>query len=68
MKPNIVLGTIVIFGFTGLMIRSELFPTFARNLNTGEPIKDATRVVVAQQQIYHDVKRPSALRFRQLNR
>jgi putative CocE/NonD family hydrolase len=52
----------------GLMIRSELFPIFARNLNTGEPVKDATRIAVAQQQIYHDAKRPSALRFRQLNR
>jgi len=52
----------------GLLIRSELFPMFARNLNTGEPVKDATRIVVAQQQIYHDAKRPSALRFRQLNR
>lgn len=51
----------------GLLIRSHLFPLFARNLNTGEPVKDATRVVVAQQLIYYDAKRPSVLRFRQLN-
>jgi uncharacterized protein len=50
----------------GLMITSSMFPTYARNLNTGEPIKDATRMVTAHQTIYHDKARPSALRFRVL--
>lgn len=50
----------------GVMITSHGFPSFARNLNTGEPIANATRMVAAQQIIYHDGKRPSALRFRVL--
>jgi uncharacterized protein len=52
----------------GVMISSQMFPGYARNLNTGEPISNATRMVVAQQTIYHDAKRPSALRFRVLPR
>jgi putative CocE/NonD family hydrolase len=52
----------------GVMLSSEMFPNYARNLNTGEPISNATRIVVAQQTIYHDAKRPSALRFRVLPR
>jgi putative CocE/NonD family hydrolase len=50
----------------GVLISSEMFPSYARNLNTGEPISNATRMVPAQQTIYHDAKRPSALRFRVL--
>jgi hypothetical protein len=50
----------------GLIIRSELFPAYARNLNTGEPNATATRMVTAKQTIYHDAKRPSALRLRRL--
>jgi hypothetical protein len=50
----------------GLIIASDMFPGYARNLNTGEPIKTATRMVTAHQTIYHDAKRPSALRFRLL--
>lgn len=50
----------------GLAIRSEWFPLFARNLNTAEPIKDATRIVVAQQKIYTDSQRPSILRLKLL--
>lgn len=50
----------------GVLISSEMFPSYARNLNTGEPISNATRMVAAQQTIYHDGKRPSALRFRVL--
>ena len=49
-----------------VLISSEMFPNYARNLNTGEPISNATRIVVAQQTIYHDAKRPSSLRFRVL--
>ncbi len=50
----------------GVILTSSMFPTFARNLNTGEPIKDAVRMVAAHQTIYHDKARPSALRFRLL--
>ena len=50
----------------GVMITSQMFPGYARNLNTGEPIANATRMVAAQQTIYHDGKRPSALHFRVL--
>jgi putative CocE/NonD family hydrolase len=52
----------------GVVISSQMFPSYARNLNTGEPISNATRMVAAQQTIYHDGKRPSALRFRVLPR
>jgi uncharacterized protein len=50
----------------GVLINSQMFPNYARNLNTGEPIRNATRMVAAHQTIYHDAKRPSALRFRLL--
>ncbi|HEY7182183.1 MAG TPA: CocE/NonD family hydrolase [Blastocatellia bacterium] len=50
----------------GVIINSQQFPGYARNLNTGEPIMNATRMVAAHQTIYHDAKRPSALRFRLL--
>ncbi len=42
------------------------FPLYARNLNTGEPYFGATRMVAAHQTIFHDAKRPSAIRFRVL--
>jgi predicted acyl esterase len=51
----------------GVIITSQMFPGYARNLNTGEPIRSATRMVAAHQTIYHDAKRPSALRFRLLS-
>lgn len=47
----------------GVLITSHMFPTYARNLNTGEPIRNATRMVAAHQTMYHDAKRPSALRL-----
>ncbi len=50
----------------GLMINSHMFPFYARNLNTGEPIKSAVRAVAAHQTVYHDKQRPSVLRFRLL--
>jgi putative CocE/NonD family hydrolase len=53
-------------GRLGIIIESEMFPTYARNLNTGEPNAVATRMVTATQTIYHDGKRPSALRLRRL--
>jgi len=51
-----------------VIISSEGFPGYARNLNTGEPVFNATRMIAAQQTIYHDAMRPSALRFRLLPR
>lgn len=47
----------------GLLIASSMFPLYARNLNTGEPIKDAVRMVAAHETIYHDRSHPSALHF-----
>jgi len=44
-----------------LYISSSNFPRFDRNLNTGEPIFGATRMVKASQRIYHDAEHPSAL-------
>ncbi|MGI8782888.1 MAG: CocE/NonD family hydrolase [Acidobacteriota bacterium] len=44
-----------------LYISSSNFPRFNRNLNTGEPTLGATRLLKAQQVIYHDADHPSAL-------
>jgi uncharacterized protein len=49
-----------------VLITSDGFPGYARNPNTGEPMANATKMVAAQQTIYHDAMRPSALRFRVL--
>jgi putative CocE/NonD family hydrolase len=49
-----------------VIITSAAFPGYARNLNTGEPVINATRMVPAQQTIYHNAMQPSALRFRVL--
>jgi putative CocE/NonD family hydrolase len=38
---------------------STMFPDADRNLNTGEPTFNATRMVVARQKIYHDRAHPS---------
>lgn len=46
-----------------VMISSQSFPSFARNLNTGEPAATGTRMVAAHQTLYHDRNRPSAIRF-----
>lgn len=51
-----------------LAISSSAFPFYARNLNTGEPLFGATRMLSAHQTIFHDSKRPSALRFRVLSK
>ena len=51
-----------------LLITSDSFPGYARNLNTGEPVANATKMIAAEQTIYHDATRPSALRFRVLPR
>lgn len=44
-----------------LYVSSSNFPRFNRNLNTGERIAGSTRMVKAEQKIYHDAKYPSAL-------
>lgn len=45
----------------GLEIASSAFPKFDRNLNTGEDLATGTRMVTAQQTVYHDAEHPSAL-------
>lgn len=45
----------------GLLIGSEMFPTYARNLNTGEPYETGTKMVTARQTVFHDAARPSAV-------
>jgi hypothetical protein len=40
---------------------SSLFPGWARNLNTGEPLLGSTRMLPAHQTVYHDAARPSYL-------
>ncbi len=50
----------------GVFIVGSEFPVYARNLGTGEPIKDATRMVVQSQTVYHDAAHPSFLKFRVL--
>jgi putative CocE/NonD family hydrolase len=49
-----------------LVISSDGFPMFARNLGTGEPIKYATRMLKQHNEIFHDAAHPSVLRFRVL--
>jgi putative CocE/NonD family hydrolase len=44
-----------------LQISSSNFPRFNRNLNTGEPTAGATGMTKADQTIYHDSAKPSAL-------
>jgi len=47
----------------GLLLHSTMFPLYARNLGTAEPIKNATKMIVQDQKIYHDKKNPSSLTF-----
>jgi hypothetical protein len=44
-----------------LYVSSSNFPRFDRNLNTGEPVATGTRMVKADQVVYHDARHPSAL-------
>jgi predicted acyl esterase len=44
-----------------LQVSSGAHPRFARNLGMGEPFLTAERMVVAQQRVYHDAERQSAL-------
>ena len=44
-----------------LEISSSAFPKYDRNLNTGEAIGTGTRMVIAENTIWHDSSRPSRL-------
>jgi putative CocE/NonD family hydrolase len=44
-----------------LYVSSSNFPRFDRNMNTGDSILGASRMVKANQTIYHDAEHPSAL-------
>lgn len=52
----------------GVMINSTMFPLFSRNLGTGEPIKDSTKIVIQENRIFHDAAHPSFLTFQELKR
>ena len=44
-----------------LQVSSGAHPRFARNPGTGEPLATAIRLVAADQVVYHDAERPSAI-------
>jgi uncharacterized protein len=44
-----------------LEVSSSAFPKYDRNLNTGEPVATATRMVVAENSVWHDAAHPSRL-------
>jgi putative CocE/NonD family hydrolase len=44
-----------------LEVASSAFPKYSRNLNTGEPAATATRMVVAENRVWHDPDHPSRL-------
>ncbi len=44
-----------------LQVSSGAHPRWNRNLGTGEPLATATRMIAADQEIYHDAAHPSAL-------
>lgn len=46
-----------------VQISSGAHPRFARNLGAGEPAAAATKMLVAEQTIYHDAAHPSAVMF-----
>ena len=50
----------------GLYLRSDWFPKYERNLNTGERINDATRMLTVQQSIYHNKHHPSVLHLQEI--
>lgn len=45
----------------GLQVSSSAFPKYDRNLNTGEDLATGTRMVAADQSVFHDAEHPSAL-------
>ncbi|MBU7018872.1 MAG: CocE/NonD family hydrolase [Theionarchaea archaeon] len=44
-----------------VQVSSGAFPRFARNLGTGEPLDTATTLKIAEQSVFHDSDRPSAV-------
>ena len=44
-----------------VQVSSGAFPRFARNPGTGEPHATATRLLAADQSVYHDPAHPSAI-------
>jgi putative CocE/NonD family hydrolase len=44
-----------------VQVSSGAHPRYARNPGTGEPLADATRLVAAEQEVFHDPERPSAV-------
>jgi putative CocE/NonD family hydrolase len=44
-----------------VQVSSGAHPRFARNLGTGEPVATATKLVIADQTVYHDPEHPSAI-------
>lgn len=50
----------------GLMLTSSIFPGTARNLNTGEPIATATKMVTAHVEILHDKAHPTSFSWYKL--
>jgi len=47
----------------GLIVTSSMFPQYARNLGTAEPIKDATRIIVQKNTILMGKDHPSSFSF-----
>ncbi|HTQ09461.1 MAG TPA: CocE/NonD family hydrolase [Fimbriimonadaceae bacterium] len=47
----------------GLIVTSSMFPGYARNLGTGEPIKDATKMIVQRNTILMGKDHPSSFSF-----
>jgi putative CocE/NonD family hydrolase len=44
-----------------VQISSGAHPRFARNLGSGEPLGTGTKMAVADQELFHDPERPSAV-------
>ena len=44
-----------------LVVASGAHPRYARNTGTGDPVGSATRLVAADVEIFHDLRRPSAI-------
>jgi putative CocE/NonD family hydrolase len=51
-----------------VQVSSGAHPRFARNLGTGEPLATTTKLLVADQTIYHDPEHPSAILLPVLSR
>jgi predicted acyl esterase len=44
-----------------VQVSSGAHPRFARNPGSGEPLATATKLVAAEQSVYHDPDHPSAI-------